>query len=761
MTKHQTGGRRFERWGLRRWHERFVASAALLGWLAAGCGGSSGGVDAGSANVAEGGEAGGSATPGSSIAMEIDKVDVSNHHVQVDFRLFGSNGKTLDSRGFTINWTLAVLTPDAATGQAAYTSLITRPAQGVLGTTQQPAAETTGSYPIVAGGAARYVFSTALPDTADLGATFRVGAWAQQIVDGGTAPVANATADFVPNHQGPPLDLASTATAACNQCHDPLAAHGGARREVALCVTCHTPQLFDPDSEDTAQPGQMNPLDFPVLVHRIHQGRDLPTLVAAQQAGVIGAKYHVIGFRSSDNVYGETVANTGVDGGAAATLQGVGFPRDVRDCGACHQQVPGASNWQTVVSRSMCGSCHDATWFAATPPPPLHHAHAGGAMADDRACATCHPSSGAEFDLSVAGSHTVPSSSAQLRGLRLQILSATGAAGGNPMVVFQVTNGDGSPVTPLASLDVLAATVSGPTSAYRQQNIIRQDVRAVAQPNPDGTWTYQFPPRAANDPWLPGGPVIAPDARGTFAVGLEGRRQVTLAPGVLVEEADDNPVAYFSVDGSPLARYTNVVDLARCDRCHGELRAHGNLRRNPEYCVLCHAADATDWAQRPKGADRNTNVAATIDQIEERSIRLPALIHRIHTGDELVQTVPFVVYGFGGSANRFDDVRFPGNRADCTTCHVANGFLIEAIPVTAPPTTANESASVLHQGTPVHPATEASTPVIQSACLSCHDSPAAKAHASLETTGTGLEACQVCHGEQRDVSVRSVHLANQ
>jgi OmcA/MtrC family decaheme c-type cytochrome len=285
-------------------------------------------------------------------------------------------------------------------------------------------------------------------------------------------------------------------------------------------------------------------------------------------------------------------------------------------------------------------------------------------------------------------------------------------------------------------------------------------MRAAAQPNPDGTWTYQFPPRAATDPWLPGGPVIPPDARGTFAVGLEGRRAVALAPGVSFEEADDNPVAYFSVDGSAPAGYTNLVDIARCDRCHGELRAHGNLRRNPEYCVLCHAADATDWAQRPKGADGNTNVAATIDQIEERSIRLPLLIHRIHTGDELAQTVPFVVYGFGGSANRFDDVRFPGNRADCTTCHLPSSSLIESIPVSAPPTTANETASVLHQGTPVHPATEPSTPVIQSTCLSCHDSPAAQAHATLETTGTGLEACQVCHGEQRDISVRSVHLAN-
>lgn len=737
---------------------RVAAATLQVVGLAANCSGRGGGHDAagidGGADVAE-------PTPGSSIVMAVDKVDLfSGRQVGVDFRLLGADGSTLDSRGFTINWTLAILTPDASTGAVAYTSLITSQAQGVLGVTQQPTSETTGTYQALDAGRTRYLYATHVPDDADLGASFRVGAWAQQIVDGGTAPVANATADFVPNHKTAAQDLSTVATAACNQCHDPLTAHGGFRREVALCVTCHTPQLFDPNTEDPAQPGQMNPLDFQSLVHRIHEGTSLPTLAAAAQAGVVGAKYDVIGFRNTDVVFAQTVAGTAVDAGATAELRGVAFPRDLRDCVVCHQQAPAAAKWQSVISRAVCGSCHDATWFAASPPPPFHHAHAGGPMADDSACATCHPTSAAEFDLSVTGAHTVPSRSAQLRGLRLQIVSATGPAGSNPTLVFQVTNGDGSPVAPLSGLDVLAATVSGPTSAYLQQNAARQDMRAAAQPNPDGSWTYQFPARATNDPWLPGGPVIPADARGTFAVGLEARRAVVLAPGMTFEEAADNPVVYFSVDGSPPSAYAPLVELARCDRCHGELRAHGNLRRNPDYCVLCHAADATDWAQRPKGPDGNTDLAATIDGIEERSIRLPRLIHRIHTGDDLVLTRPFIVYGFGSSANRFDDVRFPGNRADCTTCHLPDRFIIEAIPTSALPTTANESATILHKATPVHQPGEPVTPVIQSTCLACHDTAAAMAHATLETTGTGLEACSVCHGEQREEAVRTVHLAH-
>lgn len=727
----------------------------VLGCLAGGCGGSN-------KHPSVDGAADGFAiehTPGSTLAMEIDRVAITgNRQVQVDFRLLGPDDGFLDRRGFTINWTLAVLTPDPVTGEVAYTSLITRPATGTLGATNQPAAETSGPYEDLPG-ESRYTFGVPLPDSVAGNASLRVAAWAQQVVDGGTGQVANASKDFVPDGSAP-QDLDAVSTPACNQCHDPMSAHGGARREVPLCVTCHTPQLFDPDTQDPALPGQMNPLDFPVLIHRLHEGVDLPTLVAARQARIVGAKYDVVGFRNADIVFAQTVASASPDPNALPDIQGIGFPRDIRDCVVCHQQAPQATTWQTVLSRSICGSCHDATWFAASPPPALLHAHPGGPMADDRTCGTCHPQTGSEFDLSVVGAHTVPSQSKQLRGLVMSIVSAAVSASGNPTVVFSVTNGDGSPVQPLNTMDVLAATVSGPTTSYIQQNIIRQDMRAAALPNPDGTWTYTFASRPPTDPWLPAGPVIPMGSTGTFAVGLEGRRAVTLAQGVSFEEGGNNPVGYFSVDGSKLVTYTNLVDLPLCDRCHGELRAHGNLRRNPEYCVLCHAADATDWAMRPKGPDGNTNLAATIDKVEERSIRFPSLIHRIHTGDELVLTKPFVVYGFGGSPNRFDDVRFPGDRRHCTTCHLPDRFTIESIPATALPTRANETGTILHMGTPVHPANEPATPVIQSACLGCHDDAATKAHATLETTASGQEACLVCHGENRQESVRTVHLAD-
>jgi predicted CXXCH cytochrome family protein len=59
--------------------------------------------------------------------------------------------------------------------------------------------------------------------------------------------------------------------------------------------------------------------------------------------------------------------------------------------------------------------------------------------------------------------------------------------------------------------------------------------------------------------------------------------------------------------------------------------------------------------------------------------------------------------------------------------------------------------------TPAVETTIGSIPLIQDACLSCHDGGAAAAHAETNTTGTGAEACTVCHAEGAAFSVSEVH----
>ncbi len=120
-----------------------------------------------------------------------------------------------------------------------------------------------------------------------------------------------------------------------------------------------------------------------------------------------------------------------------------------------------------------------------------------------------------------------------------------------------------------------------------------------------------------------------------------------------------------------------------------------------------------------------------------------------------------VVYGFRGSLNFLDDVEFPNDLSNCNVCHAAGTFEIESIPAGASPTIANENATLLHKGTAAHPSNDPTTLPVTAACMGCHDTPAALAHAQTNTIN-GQEQCSVCHGKNGFMSVVQVHgLAQQ
>ncbi len=231
---------------------------------------------------------------------------------------------------------------------------------------------------------------------------------------------------------------------------------------------------------------------------------------------------------------------------------------------------------------------------------------------------------------------------------------------------------------------------------------------------------------------------------GTWRVGMEARRNVTIN-GVsgTVQEAMQNVVLDFSVDGSAVVPRRAVVDQAKCASCHGVFSQgfsiHGNLRNRVEYCVLCHNPSNSDFARRVgvTGADANT-----------QPIGLKHMLHKIHTGENLTQQ-PYVIYGFNGSVNDFGDVLFPGNRADCEGCHLPETFLLPLPPGVRPTRLSEIMAGV---DTPV-----GSIPPIQDACLACHDDAATAAHAATNTGPGGAEACPVCHGETGIEPVSVVH----
>src|SRR6185369_8507995 len=229
------------------------------------------------------------------------------------------------------------------------------------------------------------------------------------------------------------------------------------------------------------------------------------------------------------------------------------------------------------------------------------------------------------------------------------------------------------------------------------------------------------------------------DAAGTWTVGMEARRSVTVH-GVSVTEAAQNPVRDFSVDGSAVKARRTVVENANCSRCHGtfskDFSVHGNSRNDVRYCVLCHNASVTDF-------DRRVNAIGVGAAPTTEPIAFKHLIHKLHRGDALAEQ-PYIVYGFGSSpknytAHDFGELRFPGNLRNCATCHTGTSYQVP-LPSGVLPTVESVVSGAVESVTGHLPPT-------QDACLACHDTPDAAAHAETNTTPSGAEACGVCHGE--------------
>ena len=171
--------------------------------------------------------------------------------------------------------------------------------------------------------------------------------------------------------------------------------------------------------------------------------------------------------------------------------------------------------------------------------------------------------------------------------------------------------------------------------------------------------------------------------------------------------------------------------LGNCNDCHDQLSLHGGLRKNTEMCVICHNPNENDAVFRPSG------------ELPVESVDFKRMIHRIHTGENLTQD--FTIFGFGGSKNNFNDVRFPGDRRDCLTCHVAGADQVpEDLP--AGRLADGDSAGLL--------LTAAADD--HGRCLGCHDTRAAAAHAFVNTAPFG-EACAACHGTNSEFAVDKVH----
>lgn len=608
--------------------------------------------------------------------------------VRYQFKITDPAGAPLDREGITTPGPVSVSSVVAwiPRGEGIYTSYTTRiqtsPSTG--NRAGQAAADTGGTFTKISDGVYEYRFGTKLPANYDRAATHTVAAWASRNLaefDLGTTPAAKAF-NWVPSGSAVTETRHITTNQKCNTCHGTLVAHG-TRTTVELCAVCHTPQTTDPDTGNT--------VDLTAMVHKIHRGSSLPSVVA-------GTPYVIIGNQQSVHDFSSVV-----------------YPADVRNCNSCHLEGAGGDQHLQNPSRRACGSCHDNVNFATG------QNHANLPQVSDSQCRNCHtPMGELDFDVSITGAHMVERFSKSLPGIKFSIFDVSNTAPGQrPIVTFGLTDKSDRPLD-ASAMTRLALVLAGPAySSGDNGPVISEDVRRATGAN--GRYTWQFA-------------AALPDtAARTWTVGIEGYRNVTLLSGTtqerVVRDAGHNVVSNFRVTDSVVTPRRQVVANEKCNACHYSINFHGSNRNDVQQCVLCHNPTATDRAQR------------SADKGEPESINFKEMIHRIHRGEENTRDV--TIYGFGGAPTNFNEVRYPRPKSDCGACHL-NGS--EQLPLrdNLAPTVDPRGFFNL-------------SPPATGACLSCHSTASAAAHADINISSRFGESCTTCHGQGADFAVDKVH----
>jgi OmcA/MtrC family decaheme c-type cytochrome len=712
----------------------FGVLGALCAAAWSGCGGGNGGPPPSSSPVPTPTSAPTPSVAGAGLVTKIESASIAGGTVVVTFSLTDADGTPITpvlTSGQTeqqarVRFTLAHL--EQYSGGTELGNTFLRYVNDVNKTA--PAFDSKGQLSTLdaATGLYRFTFSFALPADYDPTTTYSVGYQANRTFQG-QAYRYNQVTDLVPAG-GTPTIWEDTTTAQCNQCHNPLIAHGS-RYEVRLCKLCHT---------EAAQAGPDEPIDFRLMIHKIHAGIELPSVAN----GPPGSKYAI-----GNAIFAQKEAD--------GSLTGVAFPRTLESCTYCHANAPTAEYYLEKPATAACATCHDDVNPSLQPtdagPPGTKHFQEKGYP--EGQCTSCHAAQmDREFDITVPGAHVIPERSTQLKGLNFAITGvANHLAGQTPTISFKITQNDGSVITDLSVFNRIGFALAGPTTDYA--SVLTPTAfggGASGQlTGPDGDGVFGYTPAAP----------IPANATGTWSVGAEARRQVTLdtppesSPKV-VQEAPENPVVTFVVDDSTAEMRRAVVEDQNCAACHGEFSKdfsiHGNLRNQTQYCVLCHNPNNSDFARR------SNDPAAVAEQSQDASIDFKVLIHKIHRGAELEQQ-PYIVYGFGAPpANYtkidFGKVLFPGNLQDCQTCHLPNTYLLPPYPGTALPT---EQSHVEQAGSSVIKVVDGHVGPITSVCTACHDANDAFSHAATNTAPGGAEACPVCHEEGRIAAVSVVH----
>jgi len=601
------------------------------------------------------------------------------------FTLTDSQGAGLDVNGIQTPGTLSVrfvaaFIPNGQSQYTAYTTSVVKATSNTNPSQTQAGTDTGGKFVLVdaATGTYDYIFGTKAPTNFDATATHSIGMQAERNLS-----ALGYETTFPSDDVFTFVPNGSPVTNVRDVINE------------ASCNSCHNPIAAHGSpgprtkmaycvlchTPQSVNPDTLNTVDMKVFIHKLHMGSSLPSVQA-------GGKYYVV-HRGAVNDY-STIA----------------FPQDIRNCQTCHATGPKqADAWKLNPTRAVCGSCHENVNFATG------ENHVNLPQVSDDQCHNCHTSQATlDFDASIPGAHQVPNNSAALPGIVMQVLKVQNNTPGTaPAVTFQVNDKAGNPVD-ISQLTRFRVLLSGPNIDYLTGPAgiqVSEDAGKTAGSN--GVYTYQMTNK------------IPATATGSYTISLEARNDTKLMPGTKKETAATDsakPVeTYFSVDNSPTVARRQVVADAKCGACHQNLSfVHGGTRNGTQECVLCHNPMLTD-------------------SVSKQSVNYAWQIHSIHRGENLAN--PYIL----GTTN-YQEVRFPGDLRDCTTCHVNNSYQVDNV---GAKTMVASPGGFMPQTAPV-----------SAACQGCHDDKSTASHALANTTALG-ESCVTCHGQNAEFSADKVH----
>lgn len=635
---------------------------------------------------------------GAGLELSIDSVQVSDAgQAVVEFTIKDSAGNPLDKDGrITLgavapSFVLSYLNETEGGESLQYTAYTLRTKTSADGDEAiQSSTDSGGTYETVRLGTYRYTLGSKIDITKKRsGLTHTLGVYATRTYDD-LRYVSTALHSWVPEGGDVKTTLDVVTDAACNSCHTRLEFHGGSRRGVGMCNLCHT-------EKNSMNPESGNTVDFQVMIHKIHLGKDLPSVQE-------GEPYYFVGYMNSREDFSD-----------------VAYPWDMRDCVKCHQGSQG-DRWMTRPAEKPCTSCHDRTYFGAGDAPEGWTAHTAGPR-DDSECAVCHGEDSLE---PISATHYTTLSDPTRPVVTAEIVKIKNTAPGHLPEIELAFEVDGKPHNIVDQpFDRIRMRIWGPnTDMLTGWTETISDAPACGE-TPVAPCLEALSTTVIYHAALP----VPADARGSYQLGLDGRYASTEHGNV----AFINPIRAFVISGDLMER-REIVDRDKCNSCHGDLAFHGGSYNDPGYCLNCHNGSATmeETELQPGGSELL------------ESLNFKDFIHRKHAGARYpaplndcnqchldgTNLVPIGQPDLASSL--YGVVTCDETSTDCS------GGMGGASSGPAPTTTFYE------------------VPPESAACTSCHSDPATVAHAETNTGSVG-EACGTCHGPGKLLDASAAH----